>query len=161
MSQQITPNLWFNNNAQEAIDFYLSVFKDAQILSKDYYSDVGEDITGHKKGDLLTIEFELLGTRFVAINAGPEFSFNPSVSFTVECKDQAEIDYYWEKLSAVPEFEQCGWLQDKFGLSWQIVPKVLLEMLKNGTEEQRRRVFQIFMPMKKLVISDLEKAFSG
>ncbi|MEP7167291.1 MAG: VOC family protein [Candidatus Woesebacteria bacterium] len=160
MSQQITPNLWFNNNAQEAIDFYLSVFKDAKILSKDYYSDVSPEVTGHKKGDLLTIDFELLGTRFIAINAGPEFSFNPSISFSVECKDQEEIDYYWGKLSAVPASEQCGWLQDKYGLSWQIVPKVLAEMLK-GSEEQRKRVFEVFMPMKKLIISDLEKAFAG
>lgn len=159
MSQQITPNLWFNGNAQEAIEFYLSVFKDSKILGKNYYSDVREDITGHKKGDLLTIDFELLGTHFVAINAGPEFKFNPSVSFAVECKDQDEIDYYWGKLSAAPEYEQCGWLQDKFGVSWQIVPKVMHEMLQKGTEEQRKRVFESFMPMKKIILLDLEKAF--
>jgi predicted 3-demethylubiquinone-9 3-methyltransferase (glyoxalase superfamily) len=158
--QKITPNLWFNNNAQEAVDFYLSVFKDAKILNTDHYSDVGEEITGHKKGDVLTIEFELLGMRFIAINAGPEFKFNPSVSFMVECKDQDEIDYYWEKLSANPQAEQCGWLEDKYGLSWQITPEVLSKMLKEGTEEQRNRVFEAFMPMKKLVISDLEKAYN-
>ncbi len=161
MSQQITPNLWFNNNAKEAVEFYLSVFKDAKILNTDYYEDVREDVTGHKKGDILTIEFELLGTRFVAINAGPEFSFNPSVSFTVECKTQEEIDYYWGKLSSVSDAEQCGWLQDKYGLSWQITPKVLSEMLKKGTTEQRRKVFEVFMPMKKLVIADLEKAYDS
>ena len=161
MSQQITPNLWFNNNAKEAIDFYLSVFKGSRILGTDYYTEVGEDITGHKKGDIVTIDFELLGTHFVAINAGPEFSFNPSISFSVECKDQEEIDYYWEKLSTNPDFEQCGWLQDKFGLSWQIVPKVLVEMLKNGTQEQRKRVTEVFMPMKKMIISDLEKAYEA
>ncbi|HWY79298.1 MAG TPA: VOC family protein [Candidatus Sulfotelmatobacter sp.] len=161
MTQNITPNLWFNNNAKEAIDFYLSVFKDAKILQTDYYTEVGEDITGHKKGDLLTIEFELLGTHFIAINAGPEFHFNPSVSFSVECKTQEEIDYYWEKLSSVPQAEQCGWLQDKYGLSWQIVPKDLAELLKQGTEEQRKRVFEVFMPMKKVIIADLEKAYKG
>ncbi len=161
MTQQITPNLWFNNNAKEAVDFYLSVFKDAKILNTDYYTEVGEEITGHKKGDVLTVEFVLLGTRFIAINAGPEFKFNPSVSFSVECDTQEEIDYYWKKLSANPNFEQCGWLQDKYGLAWQIVPERLTEMLKNGTEEQRTRVFEVFMPMKKMIISDLEKAYEG
>lgn len=161
MAQGITPNLWFNNNAKEAVDFYLSVFKDGKIMNPDYYTDVREDITGHKEGDILTIEFKLLGTRFVAINAGPEFKFSPAVSFTVGCKDQAEIDYYWEKLSAVHEAEQCGWLQDKYGLSWQIVPKSMAGMLKDGSEEQRKRVFEVFMPMKKIIIADLEKAYEG
>src|SRR5690348_1283950 len=105
MTQQITPNLWFNNNAKEAVDFYLSIFKDSRVLQTDYYTNVREDITGHKAGDILTIEFELLSTRFVAINAGPEFSFTPAVSFSVDCKDQAEIDDYWTKLSAVPQAE--------------------------------------------------------
>jgi predicted 3-demethylubiquinone-9 3-methyltransferase (glyoxalase superfamily) len=159
MTQQITPNLWFNNNAQEAVDFYMSVFKDGKILNTEYYSDVREDITGHKKGDVLTIEFEILGTKFIAINAGPEFKFNPSVSFLFECDSQEEIDEYWRKLSAVPEAEQCGWVQDKYGVSWQITPKILAEMLKNGTEEQRHRVFEVFMPMKKLIIADLENAY--
>ena len=161
MTQNITPNLWFNNNAKEAIDFYLSVFKNAKILHTDYYTEVGEDITGHKKGDILTIEFELLGTRFIAINAGPEFTFNPSVSFSVECNTQEEIDYYWRKLSSVPEAEQCGWLQDKYGLSWQIVPQQLAEMLKDGTDEQRKQVVEAYMPMKKVIIVDLEKAYKG
>lgn len=163
--QQITPNLWFNNNAKEAVDFYVSVFsakgEDARIIRTDYYPEGHEEVTGHKKGDVLTIEFDLLGTHFVAINAGPEFKFNPSVSFSVECKDQEEIDYYWERLSSNPEFEQCGWCQDKYGLSWQIVPKSMNKMLEEGTEEQRQRVFDTFMPMKKLIISDLEKAYNG
>src|SRR5579872_6707342 len=141
MTQNITPNLWFNNTAKEAVDFYMSVFKDAKIFHTDYYTEVGQDITGHKKGDILTIDFELLGTHFTAINAGPEFTFNPSVSFLIECNTQEEIDYYFEKLSAVPQAEQCGWLQDKYGLSWQIVPTHLAQMLRDGTEEQRKRVF--------------------
>lgn len=159
MAQQITPNLWFNNNAKEAVDFYVSVFKDGKILSTDYYTEVGEEITGHKKGDIVTIEFEILGTRFIAINAGPDFKFTPAVSFLVECETQEEIDYYWGKLSSSPEFEQCGWVQDKYGLSWQIAPKILDEMLKKGSPEQRKRVTEAFMPMKKLVISELEKAY--
>lgn len=164
MTQKITPNLWFNNNAQEAINFYLSVFSrvpgDFKILNTDYYTEVGEEITGHKKGDVVTIEFELLGMRFVAINAGPEFIFNPSVSFSIECKTQEEIDYYWEKLSAKMEAEQCGWLQDKYGLSWQIVPEHLSKMLKDGTPKQRKRVTETYMPMKKMIIADLEKAYA-
>ncbi len=161
MAQQITPNLWFNNNAKEAIDFYLSVFKDGKITHIDYYPSVGEEITGHKKGDILTIEFTLLDTNFIAINAGPEFKFNPSTSFMVECKDQEEIDYYWKKLSSVPESEQCGWLQDKYGLSWQITPKILDTMLKEGSEKQRENVFKVFFPMKKIIISKLEKAYQS
>lgn len=159
MTQQITPNLWCNNNAQEMVDFYLSIFKDGKILNTDFYTDVGEEITGHKKGDILTIEFELLGTRFVAINAGPEFVFNPSVSFAFELDTQEEIDYYWDKLSAVPEAEQCGWLQDKYGVSWQISPKILIKMLREGNEEQRKRVTKAFFDMKKFNIAELEKAY--
>ncbi len=160
MIQLITPNLWFNNNAKEAVDFYLSVFKEGKILATDYYTEVGEEVTGHKKGDILTIEFEIVGMRFVAINAGPEFTFNPSVSFSIDCKDQEEIDYYWERLSAVPEAEQCGWLQDKYGLSWQIVPENFGSMLIKGTPEQRKKVTEAFMPMKKLIIADIEKAYN-
>ena len=160
MKQKIIPCLWFNNNAKEAIDFYLSVFKNGKILNIDYYTEVGEEITGHKKGDIVTIEFEILETVFLALNAGPEFIFNPSISFTIECKDQTEIDYYWDKLSAKPEAEQCGWLQDKFGISWQIVPKQLEEMLKNGSAEQRKRVTEAYMPVKKFDIQKLETAYT-
>lgn len=161
MTRGITPNLWFNNNAQEAIDFYMSVFKDGKITHTDHYMEGHEEITGHKKGDILTIEFELLGTRFIAINAGPEFKFNPSVSFMVECDTQEELDYYYDKLSAVPEFEQCGWVTDKYGLTWQITPKILAQYLKEGTEEQRQRVMDAFMPMKRLNIAEIEKAYHG
>ena len=161
MTQQITPNLWFNNNAQEAVDFYLSVFEDAKILATDTYTEVGEELSGHKKGDILTIEFELLETRFIAINAGPMFTFNPSVSFMVECKTQKEMDYYAEKLSANPEADQCGWVQDKYGLSWQIVPETLKKFLKEGTDEQRKRVTEAFMPMKRLDMQKIQNAFEG
>jgi predicted 3-demethylubiquinone-9 3-methyltransferase (glyoxalase superfamily) len=160
MKKGVIANLWFNGNAKEAIDFYLSVFKDSKLLGIDYYTEVGEEITGHKKGDIVTIDFEILGTRFIAINAGPEFSFNPSVSFTIECDTQEEIDYYWKALSAKPEFEQCGWLQDKYGLSWQVVPTILNTLLKNGSDSQRKRVTEKYMDMKKFEIDVLEKAFS-
>ena len=156
-----TPCLWFNNCAKEAVDYYLSVFKKSKLLGIDYYTDVAEDITGHKKGDIVTIEFKIKNRRFIALNAGPEFTFNPSVSFTIECSNQEEIDYYWNKLSSNPDFEQCGWLQDKFGVSWQIVPKVLVKMLKNGSDQQRKRVTEAYINMKKFEIKKLIEAYKN
>lgn len=158
MAGKPVPCLWFNNTAEEAVDYYLSIFKGGRILSIDRYTEVGEEITGHKKGDIVTIEFEILGMRFIALNAGPEFSFNPSVSFTIECTDQKEIDYYWERLSSNPEAEQCGWLQDRYGVSWQIVPRMLSKALLKGTPEQRRKVTEVYMDMKKFDIEKLEAA---
>jgi len=149
MAQKITPNLWFDHNAQEAIDFYISVFPDAKIISTEHYPEEGlADFQKEFAGKVLTIEFELAGQKFVAINAGPEFKFNESISFQVDCKDQEEIDYFWEKLSAVPESEQCGWLKDKYGLSWQIVPENMAELMK------KPGAFAKLMPMKKIVIAD-------
>lgn len=159
MASQAMPCLWFNNTAKEAVDYYLSIFQNGRILSIDYYTEVGEEFTGHKKGDVVTIEFEILGTRFIALNAGPEFTFNPSISFLIECDDQEEIDCYWESLSADPAAEQCGWLVDKFGLSWQVVPKMLNDMLKNGSPEQRKRVTEAYINMKKFEISKLIEAY--
>lgn len=147
--QKIVPNLWFNGNAKEAVDYYLSVFKDSKLISTVYYPTEGlEDFQKEFAGKVLTIEFELFGQRFVAINAGNEFKFNEAVSFAVFCRDQAEIDYYWEKLSAVPESEQCGWCKDKYGLSWQINPENIEELMK------RPGAFSIMMKQKKIVISE-------
>lgn len=152
MTQQIVPNLWFNGNAQEAVDYYVSVFKDARIISTEHYPDSTEeglaDFQKDMAGKVLSIEFELLGTRFVAINAGSEFTFNESVSFMVPCKDQEEIDYYWCKLSHVPESEQCGWSKDKFGLSWQIVPDNMAELM------QKPGAFKTLMNQHKIVIAE-------
>lgn len=152
MQQKITPNLWFDGNAEEAIDYYLSVFPDSKILSVERYPETAEeglaDFQLELAGKVLTIEYELMGMQFVAINAGPEFTFSEAISFSVACEDQAEIDYYWEKLSAVPEAEQCGWCKDKFGLSWQIVPKNMGELMK------RPQAYAKMMQMKKLVIAD-------
>lgn len=151
MQQKIVPNLWFNGNAQEAAEYYVSVF-DGRVLSTEYYPKTAEeglaDFQLELAGKVLTVEFEILGMRFVGINAGPEFTFSEAVSFSVDCEDQAEIDYYWSKLSAVPESEQCGWCKDKFGLSWQIVPKNMGELM------QRPDAFKKMMEMKKLVIAD-------
>ncbi len=150
--KKITPNLWFDGNAKEAVDFYVSVFPDSKIISTvNYPNSVEEGLADFQlnlAGKILTIEFELSGNRFVAINAGPEFKFNESVSFSIPCEDQKEIDYYWEKLSKVPESEQCGWCKDQYGLSWQVVPKNMEELMK------RPNAFANLMKMKKLVIAD-------
>ncbi len=149
MRKEITPNLWFDGNAKEAAEFYVSVFPDSNIVSTTYYPEEGlADFQKDMAGKELVVEFELSGNRFAGINAGPEFKFSEAVSFSIACEDQKEIDYYWEKLSAVPEAEQCGWCKDKFGLSWQVVPKNVDELLK------RPGAFEHMMGMKKLVIAD-------
>lgn len=148
----ITPNLWFDGNAKEAVDFYVSVFPDSKIISTVNYPNSKEeglaDFQLDLAGKVLTVDFELSGNRFVAINAGPEFKFNESVSFSIPCADQEEIDYYWERLSKVPESEQCGWCKDQYGLSWQIVPENMEELMK------RPNAFANMMNMHKIVIAD-------
>ena len=150
--QKITPNLWFDDNAKEAAEYYVSVFPDGKILSIENYPNSKEEGLADFQLDLagkpLTVQFEILGMKFIGINAGPEFTLSEAVSFQVDCEDQAEIDYYWEKLSKVPESEQCGWCKDQFGLSWQIVPKNMTELM------QRPDAFAKLMEMKKLVIAD-------
>lgn len=150
--QKITPNLWFNGNAQEAADYYVSVFPDGKIISIEYYPNSSEeglaDFQRELAGKVLTVEFEIFGTRFVGINAGPEFTLSEAVSFSVPCKGQAEIDYYWEKLSAHPENEQCGWCKDKFGLSWQIVPENMEELMKKPD------AFKTMMKQHKIIIAE-------
>lgn len=152
MAQKIVPNLWFDGNAKEAVDFYVSVFPDGKVITTEYYPKSAEeglaDFQKDLAGKVLTVEFEILGMRFIAINAGPEFKFNESVSFMVACKDQAEIDYYWEKLSAVPEAEQCGWCKDKFGLSWQICPENWAELTK------KPGAFKTLMGQHKIIIAE-------
>ena len=149
MQKRITPNLWFDGNAQEAVDFYVSVFPDSKIVGSSYYPTEGlADFQKDLAGKVLTLDYELNGNRFTAINAGPDFKFNESVSFVIECDDQEEIDYYWSKLSHVPESEQCGWCKDQFGLSWQVVPTGMEEMMKKPD------AFANMMQMKKIVIAD-------
>ena len=150
--QKIVPNLWFDGNAKEAAEFYTSVFPDSKVISTSYYPKSAEeglaDFQLDMAGKELTVDFELFGQRFTAINAGPEFKFNESVSFAIACKDQNEIDYYYEKLSAVPESEICGWLKDKYGLSWQVIPKNMEELMKKPGAYGR------MMQMKKIVIDE-------
>ncbi len=152
MQQKITPNLWFNGNALEAAEYYQEVFPDGKITNVvNYPNSIEEGLADFQlelAGKPLTVEFEILGMKFVAINAGPEFKLSEAVSFQVDCEDQAEIDYYWERLSAVPESEQCGWCKDKFGLSWQIVPKNMAELM------EKPDAFAKMMQMHKLVIAD-------
>ncbi len=150
--KKITPNLWFDGNAKEAVDFYISVFPDSKIISTEYYPDSAAeglaDFQQELAGKVLTIEFELSGNSFIAINAGPEFKFTEAVSFSVPCKDQEEIDYYWGKLSKTPEFEQCGWCKDQYGLSWQIIPENMDKLMK------RPNAFANMMKMHKIFIAD-------
>jgi predicted 3-demethylubiquinone-9 3-methyltransferase (glyoxalase superfamily) len=148
--KQITPNLWFNGNAEEAVNFYLSVFPDSKIMATSHYPEEGLlDFQKEFAGKVLTIEFELSGNHFIAINADGSFKFNEAVSFMIPCKDQEEIDYYWDKLSADPASEQCGWLKDTYGLSWQVIPENLEELLSHPG------AYEHFMNMHKIVIKDL------
>lgn len=148
--KKITPNLWFDGNAQEAVDFYLSVFPNSRINGTSYYPTEGLlDFQKPFAGKVLTLDYELDGNRFTAINAGPDFKFTEAISFVVECKDQEELDYYWSKLSHDPEAEQCGWCKDQYGLSWQIVPEGMEEMMKKPD------AFARLLQMKKIVIADL------
>jgi len=152
MKQKIVPNLWFDGNANDAVDYYVSVFPDSKIVSTSHYPNSAEeglaDFQLNMAGKILTIDYTLAGHAFTAINAGPEFHFSEAVSFAVYCRDQAEIDYYWDKLSSVPEAEQCGWCKDSFGLSWQIIPENMAELMKKPD------AYKKLMKMHKLVIAD-------
>jgi predicted 3-demethylubiquinone-9 3-methyltransferase (glyoxalase superfamily) len=163
MSSRIRPNLWFDNEAEEAARFYTSVFKDGKLGDITRYPDAGQEVTGKPAGSVLTVEFEVNGQKFIALNGGPDFKFNEAVSFEIECADQAEVDYYWDKLSAGgdPAAQQCGWLKDKYGLSWQVVPAKLNDMIKDRDKEKSRRVFEAMLKMKKLDIAALERAYTG
>lgn len=152
--QMIVPHLCFDREAREAAEFYVSVFPDSRVTNVTTLRDT-------PSGDAEVVSFQLAGQPFMAISAGPLFKFNESISFMVYCETQDEIDYYWERLSAVPEAEQCGWLKDRYGLSWQVLPKRMDELLRDGSEEQTARVTQAFLPMKKLDIAALERAFAG
>ncbi len=160
--QKITPSLWFDNNAEEAMNYYVSVFKNSKIDRIEYYPD--ESLSEHFKGmsgKVINGEFELDGQHFICLDGGPLFKFNESVSFTVDCADQAEVDYYWEKLSHVPESEQCGWCKGKYGLSWQIIPKRLGELLSDPDKEKAGKAVQAMMKMHKIDVATLQAAFDG
>ena len=152
--QKITPFLWFDKEAGEAAKFYVSVFKDAKIVSTKVLTDT-------PSGTVEIIDIELFGQRLTLMSAGPYFKFTEAISFVVDCADQAEIDHYWEKLSAVPDSEQCGWLKDKYGLSWQIVPKGMDALFYGPDKEKSARATQAMLKMKKLDIAALQAAYDG
>lgn len=152
--QKITPHLWFDKEAKEAAEFYCSVFPNSKITHV-------STIHNTPSGDCDIVSFELNSQPFMAISAGPLFRFSEAVSFVIPCQDQAEIDHYWAKLSADPKAEQCGWLKDKYGLSWQVWPTAIGEMMQNGSQEQIDRLVQAFLPMKKFDIAALQKAYEG
>jgi len=165
--QKIIPSLWFDQETEEAINFYVSVFNGSpnnssvsRIISIQRY-EKGMDIPGgaDMTGKVLTAIFELNGQRFMALDGGPIFKFNEAVSFYVECEDQEEVDYFWGKLSAVPESEQCGWLKDKYGLSWQIIPEQMGKLLGDPNRKKALAATNAMLKMKKIVIADLQKAF--
>ncbi len=158
--QKINPNLWFDTEAEDAAKFYTSIFKDSSIDKITRYPAVGQDIHEKAPGSVMTVEFTLQGQKYVALNGGPLFKFNESISFVINCKDQKEVDYYWEKLSegGDPRAQQCGWLKDKFGLSWQVVPIVLDELMDDPDQEKVDQVFEAMLKMKKLNVEELERA---
>lgn len=156
-NQKITTFLWFNNNAEEAANFYCSVFKNSKILTTTHYGDAGPG----PKGSVMTVDFELDGERFTALNGGPQFKFTEAISLLVHCQTQEEIDYYWEKLSEGGQKVECGWLKDKFGLFWQVTPDRLLELISDPDEQKQQRVMKAMMTMKKIDLKQIEEAARG
>jgi predicted 3-demethylubiquinone-9 3-methyltransferase (glyoxalase superfamily) len=152
--QKITPFLWFDNNAEEAMNFYLSIFKNSKIGSVTRYGDAGPG----PKGTVMSATFQLDGQDFIALNGGPHFTFSPAISFFVNCETQQEVDELWEKLSAGGERQQCGWLKDKYGLSWQIIPSALGEMLQDKDTAKTQRVMEAMLKMNKIEIKALQHA---
>jgi predicted 3-demethylubiquinone-9 3-methyltransferase (glyoxalase superfamily) len=159
---KITPCLWFDTQAEEAANFYVSVFKNSRIKSVSRYGNEGKDIHGTDAGTVMAVEFDLDGQPFVALNGGPHFKFDEAVSFQVPCEDQKDVDYFSEKLtSGTGQQGPCGWVKDKFGLSWQIVPKALIRMLSDADTTKSQRVTKAFLQMKKFDIGALERAYAG
>jgi predicted 3-demethylubiquinone-9 3-methyltransferase (glyoxalase superfamily) len=158
---KIQPCLWFDRHAQAAAAFYVSIFRNSKITATTHYPASAAKASGQPKGSVMTVEFELDGQPFMALNGGPAFKFTEAISLTVLCKDQKEVDAFWKKLSKGGEESVCGWLKDKFGLSWQIVPTVLPKMLTTKDPKKVERVMAAVMGMKKLDVAKLERAFAG
>lgn len=163
LSQKITPCLWFDGQAEEAARFYTSIFPEAEILHVSRFGKEGFEIHGRPEGSVMTVGFRIAGQEFVALNGGPHFKFNEAVSFQILCDDQQEVDHYWERLSAGgdPAAQQCGWLKDCFGLSWQVVPRVLTEMLRDPDPAKSQPVMKALLQMKKLDVAALERAYGA
>jgi len=154
--QKITPFLWFDNQAEEAVNFYSSIFKNSKVKNMTRYGDAGPG----PAGSVMTASFELDGQEFIALNGGPHFKFTEAISFVIDCDTQEEVDHYWYQLSAGGAESQCGWLKDKFGLSWQVVPNILIKLLGDKDKAKANRVMQVMMTMKKIDIAKLEQAYN-
>jgi len=159
--QKISPFLWFDHDAEEAAKFYTSVFKNSRIIDITHYGKSAAEASGRSKGTVMSVKFELEGQLFMALNGGPVFKFSPAISFFVNCDTQEELDELWERLSEDGEKDQCGWLKDKFGVSWEIVPNVLGEMLQDKDANKLERVMQALLQMKKIDIQGLRIAYAG
>jgi predicted 3-demethylubiquinone-9 3-methyltransferase (glyoxalase superfamily) len=157
MQRKIVPNLWFDTEAEQAAAFYLSVFKNSRIVNVTHYTEAGP----RPAGMVMTVEFELDGQRFVGINGGPEFTFNEAISFQIDCEDQDEIDYYWDRLVEGGEESQCGWLKDRYGVSWQVVPVGLDQLFADPDPERARRAAEAMFGMRKLDVAALRRAADG
>jgi len=161
ITQKITPFLWFDDKAEEAAKFYASIFKNSKVGKITRYDEESAGPTGRPAGSVMTVEFELEGQEFVALNGGPIFKFTEAISFVVNCETQEEVDYFWSKLSAGGEESRCGWLRDKFGLSWQVIPVVLIEMLADKDTAKAKRVMRAMLQMDNIDIPALKKAYDG
>ena len=163
MFAKITPCLWFDHEAEDAARFYTGIFEDSKIVSIARYPDAGQEVHGKAPGSVLIVEFTLRGQSFTALNGGPGKKFSEAVSLQIDCANQEEVDYFWERLSAGgdPHAQQCGWVKDKYGLSWQIVPNDLPKMLVDPDASKSQRAFQAMLGMKKLDIAELQRAFEG
>ena len=161
--QKITPCLWFDDQAEEAARFYTGIFKNSRIVEVTRYGEAGREIHGKAAGTVMAVAFELDGQPFTALNGGPEFKFNEAISFQVGCKTQEEVDYYWEKLSAGGDekAQQCGWLKDRYGVSWQVFPTALLEMLGDPDSGKSQRTMEAMLRMKKIDLAELQRAYAG
>jgi predicted 3-demethylubiquinone-9 3-methyltransferase (glyoxalase superfamily) len=163
ISQKITPCLWFDDQAEEAVEFYTTIFRNSRIVKTTRYGEAGYEVHGKPAGTVMVVAFELDGQAFTALNGGPEFKFNEAISFQVNCETQEEVDYFWEKLTegGDEQAQQCGWLKDKYGVSWQIVPAVLLEMIDDPNSEKSQRAMKAMLQMKKIDIDTLKRAYDG
>jgi len=161
-TQKITTFLWFDSQAEEAAKYYyVSIFKDSRIVGTTRYDEEASKVAGRPKGSVMTVEFDLDGQRFTALNGGPLFKFTEAISLVVHCENQNEVDHFWEKLSAGGEEVECGWLKDRYGLSWQVVPDVLIEMLQSKDPEKSKRAMAAMLKMRKLDIAALQQAYDG
>ena len=161
MKQRITPFLWFDHQAEEAAHFYVSIFKNSRINGVARYDEESSRASGRPKGSVMTVAFELDGQELMALNGGPLFPFTEAISLVVNCETQAEVDHFWDRLTIGGQEVQCGWLKDRFGVSWQVVPDAMIEMLQDQDAEKSKRVMSAMLQMKKIDVDELKKAYEG